>query len=210
MKLTQAMRLAGCAAGWTIVSLLRGADAGAAAASPEQFVQDGVAQVMAIVYDTPATDQPLSVRVRPVLEKDFDLDGITRRAVGPAWRQFTPEQQQKVTELFSEMVLRTYADRFEPKERPKITYRKTEDLGSGRVEVPSSITYQGQVYAVGYRLQQKEGRWRVYDVIIEGVSMVSNYRGQFDAILQKGGAKALIKSLEENVRHPPAAAAPTS
>ena len=171
----------------------------------EEVLRRGVDEVMAVIYDPAPGDAPLSVRVKPVLEKYFDFAGITRRAVGPSWKQLAPAQQKRATELFGEVVLRTYADRFQPKEKPTITYGRVVDLTPKRRQLDQTVGYLGQNYSVAYRMeQQASGRWVVYDVIIEGVSMVSNYREQFEAILQKGGPEALIKSLEQNLREPPA------
>lgn len=171
------------------------------AEEPEVILRRGVDEVMAVVYDTAPGLEPLSVRVKPVLEKYFDFGGITRRAVGPGWRQLTPDQQKQATELFGEIVLRTYADRFEPKEKPTISYGKMVEISAKRRELAQIVGYLGQNYSVAYRMEQQEsGMWLVYDIIIEGVSMVSNYREQFVAILQKGGPDALLKSLEDNLR----------
>ncbi len=171
------------------------------AETPEAVLRRGVDEVMAVVYDSGSSEAPLSVRVRPVLEKYFDFGGITRRAIGPGWRQLSPAQQKQATELFGEVVLRTYADRFQPKEKPTITYGKVTQLSGKRHEFAQTVGYLGQNYSVAYRMeQQSSGGWLVYDVIIEGVSMVSNYRAQFEAILQRGGPEALLKSLEDTLR----------
>jgi len=171
------------------------------AEEPAAVLRRGVDEVMAVVYDSAPSETPLSVRVRPVLEKYFDFGGITRRAVGPSWRQLSPAQQTRAVELFGEVVLRTYADRFQPKERPTISYGAVVELSARRRELAQTVGYLGQNYSVAYRMeQQPSGGWLVYDVLIEGVSMVQNYRGQFEAILQKGGPEALLKSLEDNLR----------
>jgi phospholipid transport system substrate-binding protein len=183
-----------------VASFLSGA-APLNAEEPEVILRRGVDEVMAVVYDPAPAEEPLSVRVKPVLEKYFDFGGITRRAVGPGWRQLSPDQQKQATELFGEVVLRTYADRFQPKEKPTISYGKVVELAARRRELAQTVGYLGQNYSVAYRMErQASGMWLVYDIIIEGVSMVSNYRAQFESILQKGGPDALLKSLEENLR----------
>lgn len=169
--------------------------------TPEVILRRGVDEVMAVVYDPAPSEAPLSVRVKPVLEKYFDFAGITRRAVGPSWRQLSAQQQKQAIALFGEVVLRTYADRFQPKEKPTITYGSVVELSAKRRELAQTVGYLGQNYSVAYRMeQQASGMWLVYDILIEGVSMVQNYRAQFESILQKGGPEALLKSLEENLR----------
>ncbi len=71
--------------------------------------------------------------------------------------------------------------------------------------MPTSVEYEGNTYSVAYRMQQGESGWRIYDVIIEGVSMVGNYRSQFDAIIKRGGADALLQALAENLEKAQAA-----
>jgi phospholipid transport system substrate-binding protein len=173
-----------------------------AADEPEvlSVLKTGVDEVLAIAYGENKTGELLSVRIRPVLEKYFDLAGITRRAVGPRWRQMTDEERKSVMELFSSVVLRTYVDSFKPGERPKITFGTPVQLAQTRWELPTTITFQGSDYSVAYRMGKTKAGWQVYDIVIEGVSMVSNYRGQFDAVMQRGGVDSLIESLNENLR----------
>jgi phospholipid transport system substrate-binding protein len=166
------------------------------------MLRGAVDEVMAIAYDTNNTAVPLSERVKPTLEKYFSFENVTRRAIGPGWRQFTPEQKTRTTQLFSDLVIRTYANRFEPGERPGITYSKAITPNPERPtmqELPTTIEYAGKKYAVSYRVEQVKGGWLIYDVIIEGVSMIANWRSQLDPIYQKGGAAAVIVSLEKNL-----------
>lgn len=168
-----------------------------AADEPQAMLQTAVDEVLALAYSTSGDAAALAIRVRPVLEKYFAFDLVTQRAIGPGWRQFTPEQQARVTVLFTDLVITTYAGRFTPGEKPNIRFGAPAELSAKRREVPSSIVYQGNTYAVSYRLENTAAGWRIYDVIIEGVSMVANYRSQFDALFQKGGAESIIRALEE-------------
>lgn len=173
------------------------------AGDPKQFLEDGVAEVLKIVYDQPADGQPLSARVRPILERDFDFEYTTRSAVGPAWKQFSADQQAKVVKLFGDLIMRTYVDRFEPKERPTITFGKVSRPADKRAEVASTITYEGSTYQVAYKLRELSTGWRVYDVVAENVSMIANYRAQFEELIRKGGPDALLRALEQNLLQAP-------
>ncbi len=168
---------------------------------PMQVLRRGVDEVMAVAYDGAGDQgQPLSERVKPVLGKYFEFETVTRRAVGPGWRKLSEAERDRVTDLFSTLVLRTYADSFTPGERPEIRYGAGIELSPTRRELPTTVVYAGKNYAVSYRVELKDARWQIYDVIIEGVSMIANYRAQFESILRNGGAGALIESLERNVR----------
>lgn len=169
------------------------------------MLRTAVDEVMAVAYDTKATT-PLAERAKPVLAKYFNFESITRRAIGPGWRQFTPEQRTRTIQLFSDLVIRTYANRFEPGDRPGIAYAKPVVLDPSRPtlrELPTTIEYAGKKYAVSYRVEQANGTWFIYDVNIEGVSMIANWRSQLDPIFQRGGANAVIESLEKNLSQEP-------
>lgn len=170
-----------------------------AAEDPRVLLERSVNEVLSIVYEQPANGQPMSARVRPTLERAFDFEATTRSAVGPGWRQFTAEEKTRTIQLFSDLVLRTYADRFEPGPRPTIAYGKSVFPADKRCEIPTTITYEGTNYAVSYKFRESADGWRIYDVIIENVSMVANYRAQFDDLFKKGGAAAVLKSLEDNL-----------
>lgn len=159
----------------------------------------GIDEVSAALRDRPAQSNLITL-LDSLVDQHFSFASTTRLAVGPAWRDFTPEQQARVTELFSRLVIRTYADRVGGDTAPEIHYGQATELRAGRVEVATSITSAGQTYAVAYRLELDSGaspaRWRVYDVVAEGVSLISNYRSQFDPIVKKSGARGLIETLE--------------
>ena len=162
-----------------------------------------VDRVLAIAYSG-QSNESIADRVRPLLEKDFAFELVTRQAIGPGWRQFTPSEQQKVTDLFTRLVIRIYAARVVGTQRPNITYGKTVTLAPDRCEIPTRVTAANgdRPYSVVYRLINLSGSWRIYDVLIEGVSFVANYRAQFDELVQHGGAATVIKTLEAKLAEP--------
>lgn len=184
-------------------ALLAARAAGAESAQdPGQTVRAANDQVLAIIYEQPAGGLPLAARVRPVMEQYFDFASLTRRAVGPGWRQLTPAQQQHTTRLLTELIVRNYCAHFDASVRSRITIAAPVALAAGRCEVPTTIIHSGQNIAVTYRAEQLPDGWRFYDVIVEGVSLVANYRAQFTALFQQGGAKAIIRALEEKLEEP--------
>jgi phospholipid transport system substrate-binding protein len=166
------------------------------------MLHTAVDEVLAIAYDGKTSTATLVERSRPLLEQHFNFEVITRRAIGPAWKQFTPEQQARVVALFTELVIRTYANRFEPGERPGISYATAVTPDPARpavLELPTTIDYAGKKYSIVYRVEQAGESWRVNDVNIEGVSMIANWRSQLAPISQRGGAAAVIAALEKNL-----------
>lgn len=166
----------------------------------EQFLKKAVDEVLA-VSDRAGNPSALADKVRPILQRHISFETMTRRAVGPGWRQFTPDQQQKATQLFTTLVIRTYSSKFTPGERPAMSYQSAVAPAAGRVDVPTKLVYRGSRYSVTYRLEQ-EGSWKITDVVIEGVSLIANYRTQLDAKFKDGGAPAVISSLEQSVSRP--------
>ena len=174
-----------------------------ATGDPVSQLRSEIDQVLVIAYSG-QSNETIVDRVRPLLEKDFSFELVTRQAIGPGWRQFTPGDQQKVTDLFSRLVIRIYAARVVGTQRPKITYGSPVELAPDRREIPSRVTTStsSDPVAVVYRLIKLPVGWRIYDVLIEGVSFVANYRAQFDEIIQRGGASAVIRTLETKLAAP--------
>jgi phospholipid transport system substrate-binding protein len=164
---------------------------------PALMLRSWIDEVLTIAYSGHGTEN-LTSPVRPSLERTFAFDLVTRQAMGPGWRQFTPAEQKRVTDLFTELMIRTYSARVVGTQRPKISYGATVENGPDRREIPTRVipTNGTEPIAVVYRLVKLPAGWRVYDVLIEGVSFVANYRAQFDQIIQNGGAPAVIRTLE--------------
>jgi phospholipid transport system substrate-binding protein len=169
------------------------------------MLRSSIDEILSIAYSGHGNEN-LPARVRPSLEKSFALDLVTRQAMGPGWRQFSAAEQKRITDLFSELLIRTYSARVVGTERPKITYGSPVELASDRREIPTRVitSTSNDPIAVVYRLIKLPAGWRVYDVLIEGVSFVANYRAQFDEIIQKGGAAAVIRTLETKLAAPAA------
>lgn len=166
----------------------------------ENFLKKSVNEIVNIAKTSP-NSAALAESARPILVKIISFDAMTRRAVGPGWRQFTPEQQKEAIALFSTLIIRTYSGKFTPGELPEITYKAATSPSPERVEASTTTLYKGSKYNVIYRLEEIDG-WRITDVVIEGVSMVANYRTQFDAEFKQGGAGAVLGALKRSVSAP--------
>lgn len=165
----------------------------------ENRLKASVDKVVAVAKSAPDR-KALIAGVKPVLENILSFDAMTRRAVGPGWRQFTPEQQKEAIRLFTTLILRTYTAKFTPGELPGVEYKTASCPAPNRVEIPTTSLYKGSRYDVIYRLEETDGApWRITDVVIEGVSMIANYRTQFDSQFKQGGADAVIASLNRSV-----------
>jgi phospholipid transport system substrate-binding protein len=165
----------------------------------EMRLKASVDKVVVVAKNAPDR-KTLIAGVKPVLENILSFDAMTRRAIGPGWRQFTPEQQKEAIRLFTTLILRTYTAKFTPGELPGVEYKTASSPAPNRVEIPTTSLYKGSRYDVIYRLEETDGApWRITDVVIEGVSMVANYRTQFDSQFKQGGADAVIAALNRSV-----------
>ena len=169
-------------------------------AEAEDFLKKSVSKVVNISKSSP-NSTTLADSLRPLLLKTISFDAMTRRAVGPGWRQFTTEQQKEAIRLFSTLIIRTYSGKFTPGELPDIRYKAATSPSQERVEISTTTLYKGSKYNVIYRLEEIDG-WRITDVVIEGVSMVGNYRTQFDAEFKQGGVDAVLGALTKSVSAP--------
>lgn len=155
-------------------------------------------QVVAVAGRSKSTSD-LAKNVRPVLEKALSFPAMTRRAVGPGWRQFNEAQKNEAVNLFTTLIIRTYSEKFTIGERPEVTYKTASEPAPGRVEIPTTLLYKGSRYEVVYRLEAAEG-WKITDIVVEGVSFVANYRTQFDVQFKSGGAEAVLAALRKSVK----------
>lgn len=167
----------------------------------------GIEEV-ADVLRAPSAEENIITRLGPLVGKHFAFATTTRLAVGPAWRDFTPAQRDRAVELFGRLIIRTYADRYNGDTAPEVAYGTPVELRAGRIEIPTTLRTLGQSYSVTYRMEldtaTKPARWRIYDIVAEGVSLISNYRSQFDPILSQSGAEGLLKTIEAKLTDPAA------
>lgn len=132
----------------------------------------------------------------------FNFARMTQLAVGRNWRQASPEQQKALIEQFRVLLVRTYATAFTAYRNQTIEVKPVRmQPGDQEVVVKSQIIQpSGPPVSVDYSMEKMDKGWKVYDVAIEGVSLVQNYRGTFSTEVQKGGIDGLIKSLTEKNR----------
>jgi phospholipid transport system substrate-binding protein len=164
-------------------------------------VQGQVERIISTLRD-PAFDQKSREEkiagIREIINEVFDWNELSRRTLGRSWKKFSPEQKKEFTQLFSRLLEGIYADRLLAYTDEKVVFEKETELKKGKVEIASHIRLaDGKKIPLNYRAIQKDGKWRVYDVVIEGVSMVKNYRGQFRELLSKGSPADLIETLKK-------------
>jgi phospholipid transport system substrate-binding protein len=119
------------------------------------------------------------------------------RSLGKTWKQMNGEQQQEFVDLFAKLLERTYMERIRDYNDEKVVFDKEVMIGENKAEVSTKIETQSQEIPILYRLYNRSGEWRVYDVLIENVSMVKNYRTQFTEFLTKKNVDDLLEHLRQ-------------
>jgi len=168
------------------------------AGAPTDALRQSVDQVVKILSDPALRDKPEARhdQVRKVAENIFDYPDTARRALGPHWNGRTPEQQQEFVKLFADILDRSYVSKIDLYQGERVQYTgETTDGSEATVKTLIAAPKQSTDIPVDYRMHLKSGRWVVYDVIIEGVSLVSNYRTQFNKIIQTESYDALVQRL---------------
>jgi phospholipid transport system substrate-binding protein len=171
------------------------------AATATDAVQGGVDKILTKLRDPAFKQLPREEQIagiRSIINEIFDWTELSKRTLGRHWKKFSDAQKKEFTHLFSRLLEDVYADRLLAYSDEKVVFEKETELKKGRVEVASHIrTADGKKIPLNYRMTEKSGSWKVYDVVIEGVSMVKNYRSQFKEILSKKSPDDLINTLKK-------------
>jgi phospholipid transport system substrate-binding protein len=132
---------------------------------------------------------------------------MSRRSLGPNWSRLTPKQQDEFVGVFTDLLEKAYLGRIESYNKERFIYIN-EAIDEPYAEVRSKIvTSKGEEFSINYRLKRTDGMWKIYDVVVEDISLVNNYRSQFARILSKTSYDELIRRMKEKLsdsRHAPA------
>lgn len=175
--------------------------AGIATASITNDVKRTVEEIIQIVSDKEmkkaSNEQKRRNAIKKSLSTIFDHEEMAKRSLGRHWNQRTPAERRQFVDLFASLLENSYASKIESYNNEKVVYTK-ELIDGDYAELKSKIVNQKQdEFTVDYRLLKESGnKWMVYDVVIEGVSLVSNYRTQFNKIISANGYAELVKKLQ--------------
>lgn len=170
-----------------------------AAENPQAVVKTGTDQVLQLLKQYPENTHERRQKIWSVVKAYFDFDAIAKRAVGPEWNMQPPEKQQEFTRDFSRLLFNAYIGKIEDYTNEKITYSQ-EQIGKRYAVIEARIVGgQSGAIPIVYYLHLKDGDWKVYDVEIEGMSLVMNYRDQFNEILSRSSFDDLLRQLREKV-----------
>ena len=174
------------------------------AGAPLETVKVNANQVLDVLRDqklkAPSAKEMKKDKLRAINVNMFDEVELSRRSLGNNWNKLNAAQRQEFVKLFEQVLEKAYADRILSYTNEKIEFTKESMTSDNMAEVRTKVITASKEIPIFYRVILKDGVWKVYDVIIENVSLVQNYRTQFNDILTKNTPEQLLEILRKKVK----------
>ena len=136
-------------------------------------------------------------QLREIVYTRFDFEEMAKRSLGSHWRRLSPQQQKEFVTAFTDLLETTYADKIDLYEGQQVEF-VGETIDKNYAEVNTRVIGKNREnYTVDYRLHQVGGKWRIYDVVAENISLVNNYRSQFNRVVVNSSVEELIKRIKQ-------------
>jgi len=192
---------------WTMVLfslfMLVAAESVSVAGEPTEHVRKTTDRIIAIVTDPGLKEadkaREKSRQIRSVVDERFDWEEMSKRTLARHWKDRTQDEKKEFIDLFGKLLERTYLDKVEGYSGEKVLYVDEKVEGKYAMVAVKIVTQQETEVQVDYRLQKKGNEWLVYDISIEGVSLINNYRKQFNSIMTRSSFKDLMEKLRSKV-----------
>ena len=185
-----------------IISLLFSLPAWAGA--PQDAVQSNVNKVLEVLRDptlkAESAKEAKKEKLRLIYNVMFDDIELGKRTLARNWNSLNTAQRQEFVKLFRQVLEKAYVDKILDYTNEKIVFDKESMLSATQAEVQTKIVTASKEIPIAYRVIVKDGAWKVYDIVIENVSLVLNYRTQFNEILEKNKPENLLETLREKVK----------
>ncbi|PIU32308.1 MAG: toluene tolerance protein [Syntrophobacteraceae bacterium CG07_land_8_20_14_0_80_61_8] len=173
------------------------------AAGPLATVQARVREVLAVLNDPALQGEDAKParrdRLRQIAGRMFDFDALARFTLGNNWRKLDRAQQQEFIQLYRQLLERAYLDKILAYTNERIVFEKEIPAAADRAEVQSTVVTATARIPIHYRLLAAGDTWLVYDVVIEGVSLVRNYRSQFNGILATQSPARMLQEMRQKL-----------
>jgi phospholipid transport system substrate-binding protein len=167
------------------------------ATGPMAVVQQTVNQALEVLRDK---DTPLAQRqdhLRQIVAGTFDFTEMAKSALGYHWKQITPDQQQEFTNVFVAFIEDSYLSKLNEYRGQQVVFKRASNDGPQYAQVSTEVTQSsGEPIHMDFRLLQKDGSWKIYDVTVDAISIIANYRNQFNRVMNNQGYQKLIDDLK--------------
>jgi phospholipid transport system substrate-binding protein len=174
------------------------------AGAPLDMVQANVNKVLDVLRDPnlkgEAAKGAKKEKLEAIYEQMFDGVELSMRTMGGNWKKLNPAQQKEFTQLYRQILEKAYIDKILSYTDEKIIFPKESMLSNNQAEVQTKVVTSSKEIPISYNVILKGGTWKVYDVVIENVSLVRNYRSQFNSILEKNTPDQLLEILRKKVK----------
>ena len=182
------------------------------AGAPTDQLKTSVDQVIRILEDSTLKSESKTrerrVAIRKQADNIFDFEETAKRALGLHWQSLSVQDKQEFVSLFADLLERSYLAKIERYSGEKTTYAGDSIDGDLATVKTRFIAKQGTEVPVDYRMLHRGDRWLVYDVVVEGVSLVNNYRSQFNKIIQTASYQELVAKMKNSEFNPPGGSDP--
>lgn len=138
-------------------------------------------------------------KIREIINRRFDFEEMAKRSLGLHWKERKPEERKEFVSLFSDLLENTYINKIERYEDEKVAYTGERIDGEYALVKTKIVSPKGADVPVDYKIFRKGDKWEVYDIMVEGVSLVNNYRSQFNQIIRSGSFEELLKRLRNKM-----------
>lgn len=171
--------------------------AGAPTEEIRTAVDKGVQILKSAKLDSSKDRAKVIDQLREIVYTRFDFEEMAKRSLGSHWRRLSPQQQKEFVTAFTDLLETTYADKIDLYEGQQVEY-VGETIDKNYAEVNTRVIGKNREnYSVDYRLHQVGGKWRIYDVVAENISLVNNYRSQFNRVVVNSSVEELIKRIKQ-------------
>lgn len=165
--------------------------------SPKSEIEDTIEQIIKTVASTPdaSVSTERRTKLRTLINPKFNFSEMSRRSLGPNWNDISADEQGEFTEVFSELLARTYLSKIETV-KPGMVKVESESVDPPKAVVKTVVISKGDSFPIDYKLMVgNNGKWQVYDVVIENIGLVANYRNEFSGIIRKDKFSGLMERL---------------
>jgi phospholipid transport system substrate-binding protein len=166
--------------------------------SPMAVVQNTVNQALEVLRDKASPLPQRQEKLRQIVAQSFDFTEMSKSALGYQWKKLTPQQQQEFTNVFISFIEDSYLSKLNDYRGQQVQFIKASQDGADYAQVNTNIVREGkEPIHLDFRVMKEGGAWKIYDVTVDAISIIANYRNQFNRVMNNQGYDTLIKDLKE-------------
>ncbi len=171
--------------------------------APLDTIKSRINQVLDVLRDSSLQGESgkevKKKKIQAILDNTFDYSELSKSTLSRNWERLTPDQRQEFQQLYKALLEKVYMDTILGYKDQQVVFGKNRELGENKFEIQTKLVTESKEIPINFRVISKSGEWRVYDVVIENISLVTNYRSQFNRVLTKESPAEMLASLRKKV-----------